>query len=187
MKHGVSMNSNLETDEINFHNLTQRVRSLAEEIVKDIPEGEIPVMICVLKGAFIFFADLIRDMGDVMTEIDFMAVSSYGDDTSSSGVVKITKDLSINITGRHVILVEDIVDTGLTLNYIRDLLLRRNPASLRICVLLDKREARQVEVPVDYTGFEIDNVFVVGYGLDFAGHYRNLSWISVLKEQAYKG
>ncbi len=187
MTNGQSMQPNLQGDEINYNDLRRRVKMLAEQIVQDIPEGEIPLMVCVLKGAFVFFADLTRDMGDVMIETEFMAVSSYGDDTESSGVVEITQDIGVNIAGRHVILVEDIVDTGLTLNYLRDILLRRNPASLKICVLLDKVEARKVKVPINYIGFEIDNVFVVGYGLDYAGHYRNHPWISVLKESAYNG
>ncbi|MBT4849880.1 hypoxanthine phosphoribosyltransferase [Candidatus Parcubacteria bacterium] len=180
------MEPSLEYDEINYNDLKHRVKMLAQKIVEDIPEGEIPLMVCVLKGAFVFFADLTRDMGDVMIETEFMSVSSYGDEQTSSGVVEITQDIGVNIAGRHVILVEDIVDTGLTLNYLRDILLRREPASLRICVLLDKVAAREVEVPIDYIGFEIENVFVVGYGLDYAGHYRNHPWISVLKESAYK-
>jgi hypoxanthine phosphoribosyltransferase len=141
--------------------------------------GKSPVLVNILKGGFIFLADLIRSM-DIPCEIDFMVVSSYEDKGESSGVVRILSDLGLNVEGRHVIIVEDIVDTGLTLDYLRELLLARNPASLKIVTLLDKSEKRQVNVPIDLVGFQIPNEFVVGYGLDYAQRYRNLPYITVL-------
>jgi hypoxanthine phosphoribosyltransferase len=141
--------------------------------------GKSPVLVNILKGGFIFLADLIRAM-DVPCEVDFMVVSSYEDKGESSGVVRILSDLGLNVEGRHVIIVEDIVDTGLTLDYLRELILARNPASLKIVTLLDKSEKRQVNVPIDLVGFRIPNEFVVGYGLDYAQLYRNLPYITVL-------
>ncbi len=143
--------------------------------------GKSPVLVNILKGGFIFLADLIRSM-DVECEVDFMVVSSYEDKTESSGVVRILSDLGLNIERRHVVIVEDIVDTGLTLDYLRELLLARNPASLKIVTLLDKFEKRQVDVPIDLVGFRIPNEFVVGYGLDYAQRYRNLPYITRLDE-----
>lgn len=140
--------------------------------------GKSPVLVNILKGGFIFLADLIRSM-DIACEVDFMVVSSY-EKGQSSGVVRILSDLGLNVEGRHVIIVEDIVDTGLTLDYLRELLLARNPASLKIVTLLDKSEKRQVNVPIDLVGFRIPNEFVVGYGLDYAQRYRNLPYITVL-------
>ncbi len=156
-----------------------RVQELADRISEDY-QGKTPLFVGVLKGAFVFLADLIRATRLENLWVDFLAVSSYGDATVHSGEVQILKDLSVSVEGRHVILVEDIVDTGLTLRYLRQLLLDRNPASLRICVLLDKKERREVEVPVDYVGFEIPDAFVVGYGLDWAERYRHLPGIAVV-------
>jgi hypoxanthine phosphoribosyltransferase len=141
--------------------------------------GKTPILVNILKGGFIFLADLIRAM-DVPCEVDFMVVSSYEDEGHSSGIVRILSDLGLNVAGRHVIIVEDIVDTGLTLEYLRELLLARNPASLKIVTLLDKYEKRQVNVPIDLVGFRIPNEFVVGYGLDYGQRYRNLPYITVL-------
>jgi hypoxanthine phosphoribosyltransferase len=160
--------------------IRDRVRELGRELTAEY-EGKSPVLVSILKGGFIFLADLVRTL-DTDCELDFMVVSSYEDRTESSGVVRILSDLGLNIEGRHVLIVEDIVDTGLTLEYIRELLLARNPASLKVVTLLDKWEKRMVSVPIDYTGFRIPNEFVVGYGLDYAQRYRNLPYITVLDE-----
>ena len=158
--------------------LTTRVGELGAEISGDY-EGRDLLLIGVLKGAVFFMADLMRAI-TVPCEIDFMAISSYGASTDSSGVVRILKDLDINIEGRHVLVVEDIIDSGLTLSYLLRNLESRGPASLEICSLLTKPERREVDVPVRYVGFEIPNRFVIGYGLDFAERYRNLPYVGVL-------
>jgi hypoxanthine phosphoribosyltransferase len=164
--------------------LRGRVRELATEVEADY-RGKDLLMIGVLKGALMFMVDLARQV-DLPLELDFMAISSYGTGTESSGVVRIIKDLDTNIEGRHVLIVEDIVDTGLTLSYMRENLLTRSPASLRICCLLDKRDARQTDVALDYVGFVIPSRFVVGYGLDYAEIYRNLPFVGVLKPECYQ-
>jgi hypoxanthine phosphoribosyltransferase len=158
--------------------IRDRVAEMGAELTREY-EGEVPVLVNILKGGFIFLADLVRQM-NVHCEMDFMVVSSYEDKTESSGVVRILSDLGLNIEGRHVLIVEDIVDTGLTLEYIRELLLARNPASLKIVTLLDKYERRRVDVPIDVVGFRIPDEFVVGYGLDYAQRLRNLPYITVL-------
>ncbi len=158
-----------------------RVRELAAEIEKDF-DGEPLLFIGVLKGSVIFLSDLARCLNSkVPVELDFLAVSSYGSSTKSSGVVKITKDLDEEITGRRVLIVEDIVDTGLTLHYLTSILGERSPKEIRICSLLDKPERRQVKIDINYRGFEIPDEFVVGYGLDFSGRWRNLPDIHVLR------
>ena len=158
--------------------LRKRIAELGRELADEYRDL-CPICVNILKGGFIFLADLVRAM-DIDVEVDFMAVSSYEDKTDSSGVVRILSDLLLNIEGRHVLIVEDIVDTGLTLEYLRELLLARNPASLRIVSLLDKVDRRRVEVPIDWVGFRIPDEFVVGYGLDFAQRFRNLPYITVL-------
>ena len=160
--------------------IQKRVRELGRELGAEY-EDKNPILVNILKGGFIFLADLVRAM-NVHCEMDFMVVSSYADKTESSGVVRILSDLGLNIEGRHVLIVEDIVDTGLTLEYIRELLLARNPASLQVVTLLDKHETRIVKVPIEFTGFRIPNEFVVGYGLDYAQRFRNLPYITVLDE-----
>ncbi|RLC78359.1 MAG: hypoxanthine phosphoribosyltransferase, partial [Chloroflexi bacterium] len=157
---------------IDEERLQKRIKELGEQISKDY-EGKDLLLICVLKGAFMFLADLIRHIR-IPHEIDFMATSSYGAATETSGVVRILKDLDSPIAGRNVLIVEDIIDTGLTLDYLTRILRARNPSSLRICTLLNKKERRLVNVPLDYVGFDIPNKFVVGYGLDFGEIYRNL-------------
>lgn len=157
-----------------------RIRSLAAEIERDYPNGEGIHLVAILKGGFMFMADLVRAMSDRVT-MDFMAVSSYGKGTTSSGQVRVLKDLDSNVEGRHVILVEDIVDTGLTLHYLQDLLRARAPKSLKTACLLSKPSRRKVEVAVEYIGFTIEDHFVVGYGLDYAEKYRNLPHIAVLQ------
>jgi hypoxanthine phosphoribosyltransferase len=158
-----------------------KVEELSREIVRDY-RGQQVLMVGVLNGCFPFMSDLIRNMS-VHLEVDFMSVSSYGGGSRSSGIVRILKDLNVNIEGRHVMLVEDIVDTGLTARYLMDNLRTRRPASVELCVLLDKREARAEEVPIKYVGFECPNEFVVGYGLDYRQLYRNLPYIGVLRNE----
>lgn len=163
--------------------IARKVQELGERISEDYRGNDI-LMVGVLKGAVIFMADLVRRI-TVPVSIDFMAVSSYGKASESSGVVQILKDLDRNIAGRHVILVEDIVDTGLTLKYMMENLSTRKPASLKICTLLDKPSRRKADVTPDYNGFVIPDKFVVGYGLDCAEKYRNLRDIGVLKPEVY--
>ena len=158
---------------------------LGEEISRDY-DGKDPLLVGVLKGAVVFLADLMRTV-EIPLACDFIAVSSYGVSSRSSGVVKITADLSQSIVGRHVLLVEDIIDTGRTVAYLSRNLETRQPASLRICALLDKLERREVEVALDYVGFTIPNEFVVGYGLDYGGLYRNLSHIAALEPDEGEG
>lgn len=158
--------------------LRNRVATMATEIRKDVPDEELH-LVCVLKGAVMFLTDLIRSMTGPVT-IDFMALSSYAG-TSSSGEVRLIKDLDYGLEGRHVIIVEDIVDTGLTLHYLQEILRARNPKSLRTACLLSKPSRRKIEVKVDYIGFTIEDRFVVGYGLDYSEQYRNLPYIGVLQ------
>jgi hypoxanthine phosphoribosyltransferase len=158
--------------------LQRRIAELGEEISADYTGRDL-LLVGVLKGAVFFMADLMRGLS-IPCEIDFMAISSYGDSTDSSGVVRILKDLDINIEGRDVLVVEDIIDSGLTLSYLMRNLEAREPASLEICALLTKPERREIEVPVRYVGFEIPNRFVIGYGLDFGERYRNLPYVGVL-------
>lgn len=165
---------------INADELQAKIDELAEAITKDY-SGRRPVLIGVLKGAVFFMADLARRLRFDL-EMDFMAVSSYGSSTDSSGVVRILKDLDMNIEGREVLLVEDIIDSGLTLKYLTKNLGSRKPSSLEIVTLLDKPGRRKTSLPCRYTGFEIGNEFVVGYGLDFSEKYRNLPYIAVLEE-----
>lgn len=163
--------------------LNRRVAELGRQISTDYA-GMTVVLVGILKGAVLFMADLARAI-DVPLALDFMAVSSYGNQTQSQGVVRILKDLDEPIGGQHVLLVEDIIDSGLTLSYVLENLRRRDPASLRVCALLDKNVARARHVAPDYTGFAVPNEFVVGYGLDYAQRYRNLPYIGVLKPAIY--
>lgn len=149
-------------------------------------EGKDLLLVGILKGAFIFFSDLARSI-DIPMDVDFMAVSSYGNGTESSGVVRIMKDLDGSIEGKHVLIVEDILDTGHTLNYLLKVLNARNPASISLCVLLDKYERREVkDIIPEFTAFKIENDFVVGYGLDYAEKYRNLPYVGILKSSVYE-
>lgn len=158
--------------------IADRVRELGAAITRDYA-GERVILVAVLRGAAVFLADLIRAI-ELTVMIDFIAVSSYGSSTKSSGVVRLIKDLNESIEGEHVIIVEDIIDSGLTLTYLVDLLQRRNPASLRVCSFLLKERPRDHPITVDYVGFTIPDVFVVGYGLDYAGAYRNLPYLGIL-------
>lgn len=163
---------------VSEEDLTRRVRALGAELTEAYAGRDL-VLIGVLKGAVLFVSDLMRQM-DVSVELDFMAVSSYGSATKSSGVVRILKDLDSAIQGRDVLIVEDIVDTGLTLRYLLRSLRGRNPRTLEVCALLVKPDARVVDVPVKYVGFEIPNEFVVGYGLDYQQRYRGLPYVAIL-------
>lgn len=159
--------------------IRRRVEELGDQITRDYAGKEL-LLVGLLRGAVVFLADLARQI-DLPVEIDFMAISSYGSRAESSGVVRILKDLEENIEGRHVLVVEDIIDSGLTLEYILNLLRARNPASLKVCALLRKQKAGARPVQVDYVGFEIPDRFVVGYGLDYAQAYRNLPYVAVLE------
>ncbi len=164
--------------------LKTRIKELGTEIGREYA-GKKPLMIGILKGSVMFFADLLREIeGDL--EIDFMAISSYGNGVKSSGEVKMIKDLDHKIEGKDVIIVEDIVDSGYTMKYLTGVLSARNPASIRICTLLDKPSRRETDVRVDYKGFEVGDEFVVGYGLDYAGLYRNVPFIGILKRSVYE-
>lgn len=160
--------------------IRERVRQLAAAIERDYPPGEEIHLVGVLKGGFVFMADLIRSMSTRVT-LDFIAVSSYAQSTRSSGEVRLLKDLDSRLEGRHVVIVEDIVDTGLTLTYLQDILRARAPRTLRSACLLSKPSRRQVDVAVDYIGFTIEDRFVVGYGLDYGERYRNLDCIAVIE------
>src|SRR5262245_26008008 len=158
--------------------LAARIREMAGELRATLPHDDIH-FVCVLKGAFMFLADLVRAMDERVT-LDFIACSSYGKATRTSGEVRLVKDADVGIEGRHVVIIEDIVDTGLTLHYLQDILRRRGPASLRTACLLSKPSRREVDVLVDFIGFTIDDHFVVGFGLDYAEKYRNLPYIGLL-------
>jgi hypoxanthine phosphoribosyltransferase len=170
------MRTLIDTDKI-----ARRTRELAEEISRDY-EGRIPVLVGLLKGSVYFLADLIRYL-ECDHEVDFISISSYGSSTESSGVVRLLKDLERDVSGRDLIIVEDIIDSGISLDYIRRNLESREIRSLRICTLLDKKERREREVEVHYVGFVIPNEFVVGFGLDFAERFRNLSEVAVMESQ----
>jgi len=165
---------------INKEKIRGKVKEIGKLISEDYKNRNL-MLIGVLKGGFVFLADLIREI-DIDMELDFMAVSSYGVSTKSSGVVKIIKDLDANIEGKHILIVEDIVDTGLTLNYLKELIQRRGPESVKICTMLDKPSRRMTKLKIDYCGFEIPDEFVVGYGLDYADKYRNLPDVCIMGE-----
>lgn len=164
--------------------LQARVAELAREIDAAYSDADRLLLVCVLKGAFMFLADLTRHL-EIRHEVDFMEISSYGARTVSSGVVRILLDLAQSIEDRHVLIVEDIIDSGRTLDYITRNLHTRNPASLRVCTLLSKPSRREIDIPLDFVGFDIPDEFVVGYGLDFVEEYRNLPFIGVLREEVY--
>ena len=164
---------------IGSEELEKRIKELGAEISRDYKDSQ-PILVCILKGGFVFLSDLSRRI-TVHHEVDFMAISSYHGGTESTGVVKIEKDLKSNITDRDVVIVEDIIDTGLTADHLLELLETRNPRSLRICSLLDKTSRRLNDVKVDYRGFEIPDEFVIGFGLDYDEKYRNLPFVGVLK------
>ena len=164
--------------------LHDKITEIGRQISEDYKDKNL-MLVSVLKGSVVFMADLMRAI-TIPCEIDFMAVSSYGNKTDSSGTVRIIKDLDRDIAGYDLLIVEDILDSGMTLSYIKEILLARKPNSIRVCTLLDKPERRKSDVYADYSGFEVPNEFVVGYGLDFAQKYRNLPFIGVLKEEVFK-
>lgn len=164
--------------------LANNVKEMASRISRDYVGKEV-LLVGVLKGGFVFLADLAREI-TIPVELDFISVSSYGDSSKSSGVVRIIKDLDTDITDKHVLIVEDIIDTGLTLNHLVELLTTRGPKSVKICAALDKPSRRKVDLKVDYKGIEIPDEFVIGYGLDYAGRYRNLPDVCVLKKEVYE-
>jgi len=165
---------------ISESDLKQRVKQIAEEIERDF-NNESFVMIVVLKGSFVFAADLIREMKSDIN-VDFISVSSYSDQTESTGKVKLLKDLDSNITNKNVVVIEDIIDSGLTLHFLKDHLQLHKPRNIKICTLLDKPERRKIELPVDYVGFVIPDEFIVGYGIDYAQKFRNLPYIATVEE-----
>ncbi|MEN6413366.1 MAG: hypoxanthine phosphoribosyltransferase [Veillonellales bacterium] len=178
------MINDIEKVLISEEDLAARIKAMGKEITADYAGKEI-LMVGVLRGAVIFMSDLARAI-KVPVAIDFMAVSSYGVSTSSSGVVRILKDLDEELEGKHLLIVEDIIDSGLTLKYLFENLKSRHPASVKICTLLNKPERRQADVTIDYNGFIVPDEFVVGYGLDYAEKYRNLPFIGILKPEVYE-
>ncbi|MCC8433634.1 hypoxanthine phosphoribosyltransferase [Brevibacillus sp. M2.1A] len=177
------MNQDIEKILLSEEDIAVKVRELGERLAAEYKDKN-PLVICVLKGAVIFMADLIRHM-NIPCEMDFMAVSSYGSGTESSGMVKILKDLDTSVQSRHVLVVEDIMDSGLTLSRLVELLRHREAASVKVVTLLNKPERRKVDISPDYKGYDVPDEFVVGYGLDYAEHYRNLPYIGVLKPEVY--
>lgn len=177
------MNKDIESILFTEEQIKEKVRVMGAQLAEKYKDS-FPLFVGILKGSFVFMADLVRST-DILCEVDFMAVSSYGDGTTTTGAVKISKDLSRNIEGRHVIIVEDILDSGVTLSYLRKYLEVRKPASIAICTLLDKPSRRKADVYPDYSGFECPDAFIVGYGLDYAEKYRNLPYIAVLKPEIY--
>ncbi len=179
----VNFMDDMEEVLLNEQAIHARIQELADEISADY-EGKEVLLICILKGAVMFFADLARSL-KIHCQIDFMGISSYGNDVKTSGIVRIAKDVDTSITGKHVLIVEDIMDSGLTLNHLTQLLQSRNPESMRVVCLLDKPERRECDISPDYCGFIIPNKFVVGYGLDYQGRYRQLPYVGVLKPSVY--
>ncbi len=173
------MNNYTVRELISEEKVVARIKEIAEQINKDF-EGQSVTLVCILKGSIFFTTELAKYI-KVPVMIDFMQCSSYGADTKSSGVVKLAKDLDEPIMGRHVILIEDIIDSGRTLSYLLEVLAKRNPSSMKLCTLLDKPDRRVKDVKVDYVGFEIPDEFVVGYGLDYAQKYRNLPYIGIVE------
>ncbi len=178
------MHTEIDRILITTEEIQTKVRELAKQINQDYAGHDDLLLLGVLKGCIVFIVDLMQALQRHLA-VDFIAISSYGQSTVSSGVVRLLKDLESDIAGRHVLIIEDIIDSGLTLAYLRSQLLRRNPASLRICALLNKPERRTADVEVEYSGFDIPNEFVVGYGLDFDERYRNLPYIGILKPEVY--
>ncbi len=184
MREGVGWHGDIAEILLTAEQIQGRVAELAADIRRDYADAQDLLLVGVLKGSVMLMVDLARALERPLA-IDFIAISSYGQTTETSGVVRMLKDLDTDVRGRHVLIVEDIVDSGLTLAYLRESLERRNPASLRVCALLSKPDRRTADVQVDYVGFDIPNEFVVGYGLDFAERYRNLAYIGVLRRDVY--
>ncbi|MBZ4688685.1 MAG: hypoxanthine phosphoribosyltransferase [Clostridia bacterium] len=178
------MEQNIKEVLVDEETIARTVKELGKQITEDYKGKEL-IVVGILKGAIMFLSDLVREV-KIPLILDFMSVSSYGDSTQTSGAVRFLKDLEVSIEGKHVLIVEDIVDTGLTFNYLLDNLRSRKPASLKTCTFLDKPSRRKADVQVDYKGLEVPDEFVVGYGLDFAEEYRNLPYIAVLKPEVYE-
>jgi hypoxanthine phosphoribosyltransferase len=178
------MHKDIDRILLSSQDIQSRVHELGLCINHDYADVDDLVLVGILKGCLMFMVDLSRVLS-LHVSLDFIAISSYGANTTSRGVVRLLKDLDTNITGRHVLIVEDIIDSGMTLAYLRSLLERREPSSLRICALLNKPERREADIHIEYQGFDIPNEFVVGYGLDYAEHYRTLPYIGVLKPEVY--
>ena len=180
----MEIHKNVERVMLTEEQIQERTKALAAQLDR-LYAGRKPIVVCILKGSVLFFADLIRNMSTPM-EVDFMTVSSYGSGTVSTRELVIKKDLSVDIKGRDVLIVEDIIDSGNTLNCLKKMLITRQPASLNIVTLLDKPERREVPMEPDYTGFVIEDEFVIGYGLDYAEEYRNLPYVGILKRSVYE-
>ncbi len=178
------MHQDVERVLLSEEQLQTRIKELAKKLDEDY-KGEVPLMVAILKGSVMFFADLVRSM-KTSVKLDFMSISSYGSGAKSSGEVKMIKDLDNKIEGQHIVIVEDIIDSGYTMQYLIQLLSARRPASIKVCTLLDKPSRREVPVKVDYKCFEVENEFVIGYGLDYAGLYRNLPYVGILKREIYE-
>ncbi|KRM69315.1 hypoxanthine phosphoribosyltransferase [Apilactobacillus ozensis] len=177
------MNNDILKTLYSEEDIKQACQKLGQQISEDY-KGKTPIVIGVLKGAIFFMTDIVREM-DIYTKLDFIDVSSYNGGTESSGSVKLIKDIDVDVNGKDVIFMEDIIDTGRTLKYLKELLADRGANSIKVCTLMDKPEGRVVEVKADYVGFEVPNEFVVGYGLDYDGKYRNLPYVGVLKPKIY--
>ena len=180
----MNMHDNVEYVMLTAEQIDTRVKELAAQLDK-LYEGRRPVVVCVLKGSVLFFTDLIRNM-KTSVELDFMSVSSYGSGTKSTGELKIKKDIATDIKGRDVLIVEDIIDSGNTIYHLKKMLIERAPASINIVTLLDKPDRREAPMEPEYTGFVIEDEFVIGYGLDYAEDYRNLPYVGVLKRSVYE-
>ena len=178
------MHPDLDSIQISEEQIKKRIQELAVKLDKEY-EGKRPLMVSILKGSVMFYADLLRAMS-IPVEMDFMAISSYGAGAKSSGEVELIKDLDRKIEGRDVVIVEDIIDSGYTLSYLKRMLYSRKPASVKICALLDKYARRVVPIEADFKGFDIEDEFVIGYGLDYAERYRNLPYIGILKRSVYE-
>lgn len=177
------MMKDIEEVLVSREQISEMVKRLGRRISEDYAGKEL-VLVGVLKGGFIFLADLMREIS-IPVDMDFIAVSSYGESTRSSGVVRIIKDIDLDVVGKHVLIVEDLVDTGLTLRHLKDLFNTRGPKSVKICTAFDKPSRRKVEIEVEYNGIEVPDKFIVGYGLDYAGRYRNLPDVCTLREEVY--
>ncbi len=164
--------------------IKKRVKELGRQISEEYAGKEI-ILVCILKGSYAFTADLAREI-DVPCSIEFMQVSSYSNSTESSGSLKIIKDINVPVDGKHIVIIEDIIDTGITLNNLKKMFLTRNPESIKLCAFLDKPSRRQAPIEADYVGYVVEDNFLVGYGLDYAQHFRNLPYIAILKEEYYK-
>ena len=178
------MMNDIEKILVSEEQIQQRIQEMGQQLTEEYKDKN-PIFLGILKGVVVFFADMIRAV-PIHCKMDFMSVSSYGSGTETSGHVVIKKDVSLNIEGRHVVILEDIIDSGLTLSRVIDLLMARKPASLKICTLLDKPDRRVADIDIDMIGFTVPNEFVVGYGLDYNDHYRNLPFVGVLKREVYE-